>query len=70
MHLILWFRYYHLFIVSFLVASEVMSKSEIALLVIVIIILLGALWFIFSGEIWTLVCYLESRLYPSIVAPE
>jgi hypothetical protein len=46
-----------------------MSKSEIALLVIVIIILLGALWFIFSGEIW-LVCYLESQLYPSIVAPE
>ncbi|HAT1577622.1 TPA: Ecr family regulatory small membrane protein [Raoultella ornithinolytica] len=47
-----------------------MSKSEIALLVIVIIILLGALWFIFSGEIWTLVCFLESQLYPSIVAPE
>jgi hypothetical protein len=47
-----------------------MSKSEIALLVIVIIILLGALWFIFSGEIWNLVCYLEPQLYPSIVAPE
>ncbi|MGN2424808.1 MULTISPECIES: Ecr family regulatory small membrane protein [Klebsiella] len=47
-----------------------MSKSEIALLVIVIIILLAALWFIFSGEVWALVSYLESQLYPSFTAPE
>ncbi|WP_434640190.1 Ecr family regulatory small membrane protein [Klebsiella sp. I138] len=47
-----------------------MSKSEVVLLAIVIIILSSALWFIFSGEIWTLVSYLESQLYPSFVAPE
>ncbi|MGE0970068.1 Ecr family regulatory small membrane protein [Klebsiella sp. WOUb02] len=47
-----------------------MSKAEVALLAIVLIILTGSLWFIFSGEIWSLVSYLETQLYPSLVAPE
>ncbi|WP_406671646.1 Ecr family regulatory small membrane protein [Raoultella terrigena] len=47
-----------------------MSKAEAVLLAIVLIILTASLWFIFSGEIWYLVSYLETRLYPSLVAPE
>ncbi|GEC67253.1 Uncharacterised protein [Raoultella terrigena] len=70
MHLILRFRYYHHFFVSVQVAIEVMSKAEAVLLAIVLIILTASLWFIFSGEIWSLVSYLETQLYPSLVAPE
>jgi len=70
LHLILRFRYYHHFSVSVQVAIEVMSKAEAVLLAIVLIILTASLWFIFSGEIWSLVSYLETQLYPSLVAPE
>ncbi|VDR26404.1 Uncharacterised protein [Raoultella terrigena] len=58
------------FFVSVQVAIEVMSKAEAVLLAIVLIILTASLWFIFSGEIWSLVSYLETQLYPSLVAPE
>ncbi|WP_165905611.1 Ecr family regulatory small membrane protein [Raoultella sp. BIGb0138] len=47
-----------------------MSKTETVLLALVLVILLTALWFIFSGEIWALVSYLETQLYPSFVTPE
>ncbi|EKP28095.1 Ecr family regulatory small membrane protein [Klebsiella grimontii] len=47
-----------------------MSKTEILLLAILLIILAAALWFIFSGQIWFLVSFLETWLYPSFVAPE
>ncbi|MBZ6974141.1 MULTISPECIES: Ecr family regulatory small membrane protein [Klebsiella] len=47
-----------------------MSKTEILLLAILLIILAAALWFIFSGKIWFLVSFLETWLYPSFVAPE
>ncbi len=48
----------------------VMSKTEILLLAILLTILASALWFILSNEIWILVSYLESWLYPTFVAPE
>ncbi|MEN0616726.1 Ecr family regulatory small membrane protein [Klebsiella indica] len=47
-----------------------MSKTEILLLAILLTILASALWFILSNEIWILVSYLESWLYPTFVAPE
>ncbi|MBD0901949.1 Ecr family regulatory small membrane protein [Klebsiella grimontii] len=47
-----------------------MSKTEILLLAILLIILAAALRFIFSGQIWFLVSFLETWLYPSFVAPE
>ncbi|QLN79545.1 MULTISPECIES: Ecr family regulatory small membrane protein [Klebsiella] len=47
-----------------------MSKTEILLLAILLIILAAALWFIFSGQIWFLVSFLETWLYPSFVTPE
>ncbi|AWF34816.1 MULTISPECIES: Ecr family regulatory small membrane protein [Klebsiella] len=47
-----------------------MSKTEILLLAILLIILSAALWFIFSDEIWFIVSYLETTLYPSFVTPE
>ncbi|HBU6577272.1 TPA: Ecr family regulatory small membrane protein [Klebsiella oxytoca] len=47
-----------------------MSKTEILLLAILLIILSTALWFIFSDEIWFIVSYLETTLYPSFVTPE
>ncbi|HCJ7646788.1 Ecr family regulatory small membrane protein [Klebsiella michiganensis] len=47
-----------------------MSKTELLLLAILLIILTAALWFIFSGKIWFLVSFLETWLYPSFVAPE
>ena len=52
------------------VASEVMSKIEIFLLAMVLTILFSALWFIFSGEIWVWVSYLEMQIDPSLVVPE
>ncbi|MCX3081408.1 Ecr family regulatory small membrane protein [Klebsiella michiganensis] len=47
-----------------------MSKTELLLMAILLIILTAALWFIFSGQIWFLVSFLETWLYPSFVAPE
>ncbi|HEY4468781.1 MAG TPA: Ecr family regulatory small membrane protein [Klebsiella sp.] len=47
-----------------------MSKKELCLLAILLIILAAALWFIFSGQIGLLVSYLETWPYPSFVVPE
>ncbi|EOF4705140.1 Ecr family regulatory small membrane protein [Klebsiella sp. RHBSTW-00484] len=47
-----------------------MSKTEIFLLAMLLIILAVAVWFIFSDEIWVLVSTIETWLYPSFVAPE
>ena len=47
-----------------------MSKTEIFLLIILAVVLLGSIWFIFSDEIWLLVSTIETWLYPSFVAPE
>ncbi|MEY7843143.1 Ecr family regulatory small membrane protein [Klebsiella africana] len=47
-----------------------MSKTEIFLLIILAVILLGCLWFIFSDEIWLLLGYLESLIYPTFSVPE
>ncbi|MEM0652026.1 Ecr family regulatory small membrane protein [Klebsiella huaxiensis] len=47
-----------------------MSKTEIFLLAMLLIILSVAVWFIFSDEIWVLVSTIETWLYPSFVAPE
>lgn len=48
----------------------VMSKTEIILIILVVIILTFAIWFVFSNQIWVLVSYLETLLYPEIVTPE
>ena len=47
-----------------------MSKTEIFLLIILEVILLGCVWFVFSDEIWLLLCYLESKIYPTFSVPE
>ncbi|WP_148097667.1 Ecr family regulatory small membrane protein [Trabulsiella odontotermitis] len=47
-----------------------MSKMEIVLLLLVLVILIFGIWFIFSDTIWVAVSAIESRLYPAIVAPE
>ncbi|MRS16133.1 Ecr family regulatory small membrane protein [Enterobacteriaceae bacterium RIT691] len=47
-----------------------MSKTEIILIILVVIILTFAIWFVFSNQIWVLVSYLETLLYPEIVTPE
>jgi hypothetical protein len=46
------------------IVVSMMSKTEIFLLIILAVILLGSIWFIFSDEIWLLLCYLESQIYP------
>ncbi|HBW2254430.1 TPA: Ecr family regulatory small membrane protein [Klebsiella pneumoniae] len=47
-----------------------MSKTEIVLLIILAVILLGSIWFIFSDEIWLLLCYLERQIYPTFSVPQ
>ena len=47
-----------------------MSKTEIALIILVLLILAVCVWFIFSNELWVMVSYLETLLYPEIVTPE
>ncbi|MRS89071.1 Ecr family regulatory small membrane protein [Enterobacteriaceae bacterium RIT714] len=46
-----------------------MGKTELILILIILCIIISGLWFIFSGELWQLVAYLESSLYPTINAP-
>ncbi|MGG5837591.1 MULTISPECIES: Ecr family regulatory small membrane protein [Enterobacteriaceae] len=46
-----------------------MGKTETILILIILCVIIFGLWFIFSGEIWVLVNYLENSLYPSISAP-
>jgi hypothetical protein len=47
-----------------------MSKTEIALTILVLVILGFGIWFILSDQIWLLVSYLETLLYPDIVTPQ
>lgn len=46
-----------------------MSKTETALIVLVLLILGFGTWFIFSGAIWTFVSYFETLLYPDLHTP-
>ncbi|MEH0884987.1 Ecr family regulatory small membrane protein [Enterobacter sp. UNJFSC 003] len=46
-----------------------MGKTEIILTIIILSLIILGMWFIFSGEIWVMVEYFESRLYPMIDAP-
>jgi len=50
--------------------SQAMSKTEILLILLVLVILIVGIWFIFSDQIWVLVSYLETLIYPDIVTPE
>ncbi|MEW5562161.1 Ecr family regulatory small membrane protein [Enterobacter asburiae] len=47
-----------------------MSKTEIFLILLILVILIVGIWFIFSDQIWVLVSYLETLIYPDIVTPE
>jgi len=47
-----------------------MSKTEILLILLVLVILCFSIWFILSDQVWILVSYLETLLYPDIVTPE
>lgn len=46
-----------------------MSKTEIILVLLFLIVLVLGVWFIFSDEIWTFVSEIETMLYPTIVTP-
>ncbi|HDR2751664.1 MULTISPECIES: Ecr family regulatory small membrane protein [Enterobacter] len=46
-----------------------MGKTELILILIILSLIIFGYWFIFSGEIWQLVEYLENSVYPSIEAP-
>gem|GEM_PF-608623 len=49
---------------------QAMSKTEIFLILLILVILIVGIWFIFSDQIWVLVSYLETLIYPDIVTPE
>lgn len=46
----------------------IMGKTEIILTIIILLLIIFGLWFIFSGEIWYFVEYLENSLYPTFDA--
>ncbi|HGH4675751.1 TPA: Ecr family regulatory small membrane protein [Enterobacter bugandensis] len=46
-----------------------MGKTEIILTLIIVLLIIFGLWFIFSGEIWYLVEFLENSLYPTFDVP-
>ncbi|HDT2074352.1 MULTISPECIES: Ecr family regulatory small membrane protein [Enterobacter] len=46
-----------------------MSKTEIILTLIILSLIILGFWFIFSGEIWYLVEFLENSLYPTFDTP-
>ncbi|EPL0393568.1 Ecr family regulatory small membrane protein [Enterobacter ludwigii] len=45
-----------------------MGKTEIILTIIILFVIIFGFWFIFSGEIWFLVEYLENSIYPTFDA--
>ena len=47
-----------------------MGKTEIILTLIILLLIIFGLWFIFSGEVWYLVEFLENSLYPTFDAPQ
>jgi membrane protein YdbS with pleckstrin-like domain len=50
--------------------AAVMSKTEIALLLLLVAVLAFGLWFIFSDQVWIVSSWIETWLYPAIEAPE
>ncbi|HED6269219.1 Ecr family regulatory small membrane protein [Enterobacter sichuanensis] len=46
-----------------------MGKTEIILIIIILLLIIFGFWFIFSGEIWYFVAFLENTLYPTFDAP-
>jgi hypothetical protein len=49
--------------------KSAMGKTEIILTLIILSLIIFGFWFIFSGEIWYLVEFLENSLYPTFDAP-
>lgn len=43
-----------------------MQKTEIALLVLALMVLTFGLWFVLSGNVLTVISWLETLLYPAI----
>jgi len=46
-----------------------MQKTEIALLILVLLVLTFGLWFVLSGKVMVVISWLETLLYPAIVTP-
>lgn len=55
--------------INFRWVKSAMGKTEIILTLIILLLIIFGLWFIFSGEIWYLVEFLENSLYPTFDAP-
>lgn len=55
--------------INFWWVKSAMGKTEIILTLIILLLIIFGLWFIFSGEIWYLVEFLENSLYPTFDAP-
>ncbi|ADO48209.1 Ecr family regulatory small membrane protein [[Enterobacter] lignolyticus] len=47
-----------------------MGKTEVIMIILILLILGCGIWFVFSDQLWTMVSYLETLLYPGIVTPE
>ena len=58
----------HLDSISFRWVKAAMGKTEIILTFIILLLIIFGFWFIFSGEIWYLVEFLENSLYPTFDA--
>ena len=59
----------HLESISVRWVKAAMGKTEIILTFIILLLIIFGFWFIFSGEIWHLVEFLENCLYPTFDAP-
>ena len=59
----------HLESISVRWVKTAMGKTEIILTLIILLLIIFGFWFIFSGEIWHLVEFLENSLYPTFDAP-
>ncbi|SAG73354.1 Ecr family regulatory small membrane protein [Enterobacter asburiae] len=59
----------HLESISVRWVRAAMGKIEIILTLIILLLIIFGFWFIFSGEIWHLVEFLENSLYPTFDAP-
>ena len=58
----------HLESISVRWVKTAMGKTEIILTLIILLLIIFGFWFIFSGEIWYFVEYLENTLYPTFDA--
>ena len=59
----------HLESISVRWVKAAMGKTEIILTIIILLLIIFGFWFIFSGEIWYFVAFLENTLYPTFDAP-